>query len=151
VNKFDIRVFAATLMLHAGFLAWALPQPGSLMQKTTASKSPASFKVFLSPEKKQQPIPPSTPRPSPAAKPDRPILEKKMAAIQPQPVQEADQLAHVPTYYPLSALNQVPTALDNFSPDLPAVAEQNLQGKVTIRLWINETGGIDRLDALDSE
>lgn len=54
-------------------------------------------------------------------------------------------------YYPAKALSRMPQPITNLTAILTAYGEPTARGKVSIRLWINRSGGLDRLSVVSSE
>lgn len=71
-------------------------------------------------------------------------------ATAPQTFRDKDSFALVPNYYPARDLTQMPSPLTSLRPQ-PVAGDDGIGGKVSIRLWINTGGELDRASLVDSE
>jgi TonB family protein len=78
-------------------------------------------------------------------------LPEQKPSLPPAQSTASDKTGFLPSYYSARELNDMPIALSE--PDLqqPAAPGAALKGKVSIRLWLNESGEIDRIAAVQSD
>lgn len=54
-------------------------------------------------------------------------------------------------YYSLKSLSRLPEPLTAFNPELPDSQDAQLTGHIELRLWLSNTGKIDRIELLNAE
>jgi TonB family protein len=82
------------------------------------------------------------------ALPEQPANNEQLP--QPAPGQLGAETPRSISYFPLKALSKEPEAISEFTPRLPTLpGGAQGKGKLTIRIWINAAGSIDRVEILE--
>ena len=132
------KALAASVLAHALLLAWPLSLPGGPGLGLAAERAP--LRAYL------------------AALPVKPMREEetRTAAASaplpaPAPARESGSATPLPTYYTAKALSRMPEAISRFDVLPPAGGDQGITGKLSLRLWIDESGRLERLKVIESE
>jgi TonB family protein len=137
-----LRFFALAIsaVAHASLLGWALARQVSPGLAGTERHSSQPLRVSLLSSEKDYGNEPVTKTSSAAEKRETPPA-----------VSGSSARGGFSTYYPAKAISRMPEAITNFEPHLPASEDNGTGGKLSMRLWINESGSLDRLSVLSSE
>lgn len=139
-----LRFFALAIsaVAHASMLGWALTRPVSSGLADTEKHSSQPLRVSLLSFEKDNGNKPGIKASSAAAEKrgELPLVSSGGSAR-----------SDFSTYYPAKAISRMPEAISNFEPHLPASEDNGTGGKLSVRLWINESGSLDRLSVLSSE
>jgi TonB family protein len=164
LNIPKVSSFAICIGVHALLVAWMLASPTHARNERRAASSAPLLQVSLLPampdsadsrnepairqmpaKKEESSAPASVPMPAPKSD-DSNDADNSSKSGSPIP-----EISHAPSYYPASELSRMPEAVSNFNPHLPAMEDNGIGGQMSMRLWINESGGIDRIKLLASE
>lgn len=133
-----LKAFAASVIAHVLLLTWPLSLPGGPGLGIAAERPHPALRAYL------------------VAEPGKPIREvetrtAEASAPAPAPAREGGSATPLPTYYTAKALSRMPEAVGRFDVQAPAGGDQGVTGKISLRLWIDESGRLERLKVLDSE
>lgn len=135
-TPYIFEAFALSVIAHVLLLAWPLAVPGGSGLGIAAEHAAPALRVFLAAE-------PAT----------HTRLVEADAASPPErsPERESSNATPLAAYYPARALSRMPQAIGRFDVQPPPGGDEGIHGKLSMRLWIDETGTLERLKVLASD
>ena len=131
-----LKALAASVIAHALLLAWPLSLPGGPGLGIAAEHAAPALRAYLVAE-------PAT---------HTRLVEADSARRRARSLErESANAAPFPAYYTAKALSRMPEAIGQFDVQPPAGGDERITGKLSLRLWIDEAGTLERLKILASE
>ena len=149
LNTFRLIAILAALALHLLALIWIVSRPaGSFALPAEPNPSPVLAVSLISTRPTAEALPPLADEAPAELEPS----DETQSTDFPAPANHVDtvQPGLIPDYYPAKALSQMPVALTDFDA-MQAEVSSDFYGKLSVRLWLNESGQVDRISALTSD
>lgn len=135
-TPYILKALAASAIAHVLLLAWPLTLPGGSGLGIAAEQAAPTLRAYLLPQ-------PAT---------HTRLVEADAASLpERSPERESSNATRLPAYYPARALTRMPEAIGRFDVQPPPGGDEGIHGTLTIRLWIDETGTLERLKVLASD
>ena len=131
--------------MHGAVISWAhVPSAGGLGRQEVSKAVP----IVVSPEATSADVA-SSELPIPTAV----SASEVVATVEQQAVpSESPAASGIPTaYFSAESLSKMPEPLTKFDPQLSKAEDHGLGGAISVRIWINDEGLVDRIIVLSSE
>jgi TonB family protein len=143
-NAQRLAALLVSIAAHVIALIWIAGRPHDFGHRHAQYGTTAALQVsLLAPENSE-----STPPPLPSQFDE--AIGKQQIPLSLPAKHDSDSFALAPTWYPANALSHMPRPVTQFTPQaIPG--DDGSGGKISLRLWIDETGNLDRISILGSE
>lgn len=133
-----------SIVVHIVAIFWLVARPHNFGHHFIEHDKTTTLQVTLLPSENTKLASELPPAPSIEA------VEKNEILLSLPALQDSDSFALPPTWYPANSLSRMPHPITQFTPK-SVPGDDGSGGKISVRLWIDETGNLDHLVLLGSD